>query len=253
MAIKRARRDNRYTIMSNMGLQHRGMSWRARGMLAYMLSMPDDWIFYETELAKQSESEGKHVVSNTLKELEERGYLVRSQKRRTDGKFGEKDWTIYDEPQNVDITTFPPSPDLPCTAEPTTANRQLQSTNKQSTNNTKDIVELKPDELSLKVKLVVDYLNEKAGKSFKHSTQTTRKHIKARFAEGFTINDFKRVIDAKVQEWSNDSNMDKYLRPQTLFGTKFEAYLNETRPKEKTKRSRGTETFTAETFFDDID
>lgn len=74
---------------------------------------------------------------------------------------------------------------------------------------------------------IVSYLNEKVGKSFKHKTAKTRSLIKARFKDGFTIDDFNRVIDIKAAQWLNDSHMSQYLRPETLFGTKFESYLNE--------------------------
>lgn len=74
---------------------------------------------------------------------------------------------------------------------------------------------------------IVSYLNEQAGKSFQHKTAKTRSLIKARFKDGFTIDDFKRVIDIKTAQWLKDSHMNQYLRPETLFGTKFEGYLNE--------------------------
>lgn len=72
---------------------------------------------------------------------------------------------------------------------------------------------------------IVEYLNEKSGKSFRAETADTKKHIKARLSEGFTIDDFKSVIDKKCAEWLG-TDMEQYLRPQTLFGTKFESYLN---------------------------
>ncbi|MBJ8054912.1 conserved phage C-terminal domain-containing protein [Bacillus cereus] len=74
---------------------------------------------------------------------------------------------------------------------------------------------------------IISYLNERAGKSYKHKTAKTRTLIKARFKDGFTIEDFKQVIDIKTAQWLTDSNMNQYLRPETLFGTKFEGYLNE--------------------------
>jgi uncharacterized phage protein (TIGR02220 family) len=73
---------------------------------------------------------------------------------------------------------------------------------------------------------IVSYLNEKAGTKFKHTTGKTKSAIKARMAEGFTVDDFKTVIDKKCAEWIGDPKMEKYLRPSTLFGTKFEEYLN---------------------------
>lgn len=74
---------------------------------------------------------------------------------------------------------------------------------------------------------VIDYLNSKAGTRYKYTSKSTVPHIKARVNEGFTIDDFKTVIDNKVASWLGDKNMAKYLRPETLFGNKFEGYLNE--------------------------
>lgn len=86
------------------------------------------------------------------------------------------------------------------------------------------------------IKLIVDYLNEKAEKQFRHGTKATKQHINARLKEGYEIEDFKRVIDVKVKDWGNDKEMNKYLRPQTLFGTKFENYVNELPKKPKKEK-----------------
>jgi len=83
---------------------------------------------------------------------------------------------------------------------------------------------------------IISYLNEKTGKQFKHTTQATREYIDARISEGFTMEDMKRVIDNKSKQWVGDDKMSEFLRPQTLFGTKFEAYLNDSAPVE-TKRA----------------
>ena len=73
---------------------------------------------------------------------------------------------------------------------------------------------------------VVKYLNQKTGSHYKASTPKTRQLIKARVKEKFTLEDFETVIDKKCAEWLGDEKMEKYLRPETLFGTKFESYLN---------------------------
>lgn len=73
--------------------------------------------------------------------------------------------------------------------------------------------------------LVISYLNEKAGTKYKPTTAKTQTAIRARAAEGFTLEDFKSVIDKKCKEWIG-TEYEKYLRPETLFGTKFEGYLN---------------------------
>nr|DAF59571.1 MAG TPA: hypothetical protein [Siphoviridae sp. ctmIh35] len=73
---------------------------------------------------------------------------------------------------------------------------------------------------------IVDYLNQKAGTRYKHSSEDTRKHIRARVNDGYTLDDFKAVIDRKVEEWKG-TEWEKFLRPSTLFGSKFESYLNQ--------------------------
>jgi hypothetical protein len=49
----------------------------------------------------------------------------------------------------------------------------------------------------------------------------------ARFNEGYTLEDFKQVIDVKTEEWKDNPEFFKYLRPETLFGSKFDSYLNQ--------------------------
>ena len=77
---------------------------------------------------------------------------------------------------------------------------------------------------------IVAYLNKKTASNFKHTSQNTKSCIKARWNEGFRFDDFKRVIDTKTDQWATDEKMVSYLRPVTLFGTKFESYLNENGP-----------------------
>lgn len=74
---------------------------------------------------------------------------------------------------------------------------------------------------------VISHLNEKAGTSYRASSQATRELINGRLSEGFTADDFKKVIDKKCAEWKG-SDMERYLRPETIFKrSKFESYLNE--------------------------
>ena len=87
-----------------------------------------------------------------------------------------------------------------------------------------DIVEDNDD--SFLYKSIIDYLNEKANTKFRVNNKATKALIHARIAEGSTLDDFKTVIDNKVADWLINVEMSQYLRPQTLFGTKFESYLN---------------------------
>ena len=84
-----------------------------------------------------------------------------------------------------------------------------------------------PQEKTEVYKNIIAYLNEKAGTRYKHTTGKTRDCIRARIKEGFTMDDFKVVIDKKCADWLGDEKMERYLRPETLFSPKFEGYLNE--------------------------
>ena len=80
---------------------------------------------------------------------------------------------------------------------------------------------------------IISYLNKKTNKNYKPNSNKTKSLINARFNEGFQdLNDYKKVIDVKTDEWQDDPKMEKFLRPETLFGNKFEGYLNQT-PKQK--------------------
>lgn len=75
-------------------------------------------------------------------------------------------------------------------------------------------------------KEVINHLNEVAGTKYRPASKATQTLIRARQREGFTLDDFKTVIDKKTKEWKG-GQMEKFIRPETLFGTKFEGYLNQ--------------------------
>jgi len=75
-------------------------------------------------------------------------------------------------------------------------------------------------------KEIIDYLNSKTGKKYRDNVQKNKSLIKARWSEGYQLEDFKQVIDNMVKDWSG-TKYAKYLRPETLFGTKFDGYLNQ--------------------------
>ncbi|ARD47599.1 phage replisome organizer N-terminal domain-containing protein [Sporosarcina sp. P33] len=74
---------------------------------------------------------------------------------------------------------------------------------------------------------IINYLNNAASANYRSTTRKTKDLIQARWNEGFRLEDFYKVIDIKTKEWINDSKMSKFIRPDTLFGTKFESYLNQ--------------------------
>ena len=74
---------------------------------------------------------------------------------------------------------------------------------------------------------IIDILNLATGKKFRAAALKTKSHINARWAEGYRLADFEEVIRVKVAKWGGNPAMEGYLRPETLFGSKFEDYLNE--------------------------
>ena len=83
---------------------------------------------------------------------------------------------------------------------------------------------------------IIAFLNQEAETNFKHTTKATIGFIKARWREGFRLDDFKAVITHKCEEWKGDEKMGSFLRPATLFGTKFESYLQNAGPGTNTKK-----------------
>jgi uncharacterized phage protein (TIGR02220 family) len=92
----------------------------------------------------------------------------------------------------------------------------------------KDSLELDKDKLELDIPFreIIDHLNQVCGTNYKHTTEGHKKHIRARWNEKYTLDDFKMVIDKKATEWIN-TEQAKFLRPETLFGNKFDGYLNQ--------------------------
>ena len=76
---------------------------------------------------------------------------------------------------------------------------------------------------------ILEDLNKriKSKKGFSPLAQCNQNLIKARMSEGFTVENFITVNEKKVKQWLHDPEMSKYLRPATLYGNKFDGYLNE--------------------------
>lgn len=85
-----------------------------------------------------------------------------------------------------------------------------------------------PDPLnSIMCSKAVDLLNTLSGSSFRANTKSTQRLIAARENEGYSLADIEMVIRHQCELWGKDEKMRKYLRPETLFGNKFEGYLSE--------------------------
>lgn len=201
--------------------QDERLTWKARGIFLYLASMNEGWNFYVDEIAKHS-TQGKEALQSGIKELEKYGYLKRVRTRKEKGHLSTFDWELYFEP--VCLRQENPSEGKTLRQE----NRPLISNNnnkeQETINNNKNNI---LSSCSIPYQEIVEYLNKRTGKKFKYKSKATQRLIKARYNEGFKLDDFKKVIDNKCLDWLRDEKMSEYLRPATLFGTKFESYLNQ--------------------------
>lgn len=224
------KKTENFTILDNTGLRDKELSWKAKGLLAYLLHLPDDWQIYIEDLKNRS-TDGKTAVSSGIKELIEKGYVKRF-RIHENGKFKRYDYEIYETPQKIEKqkTVIQKSENL-STEKQKTENQSLLNIN-----STKELNKVNTNKHIYSE--VINYLNDKTSKNFKSTTKKTKDLIKARINEGFTIEEFKKVIDIKCAKWLSDKEMNVYLRPETLFGNKFEGYLNEClEPVEKIKNN----------------
>lgn len=176
-------------------------------------------------LANWTNSTKQGVIKN-LKSLVEKGYIQKTDKTFNGVKFCEYRTTKFNSPVNKVAEGVKQS--LPGGIEQSLPNN-ISFDNKEKSIDIKEIYNS-----------VVAYLNEKAGTNFKAASKATQQHINARIAEGFTLEDFKTVIDKKCLDWIG-TEWEQYLRPATLFGTKFESYLNAPVTKRKTYGATGVE------------
>lgn len=126
-----------------------------------------------------------------------------------------------DEPQENPKET----PSEPLNNPKETPNVNANANANVNANKNVDVTKVSPEKDD-NVIWVIAVLNKKAGTAFKANTKATQRLINARIKEGYTGKDFKAVITHKVKQWADDPAMSQYIRPSTLFGTKFESYLN---------------------------
>ncbi|AJG75985.1 DnaD domain protein [Bacillus thuringiensis] len=107
MATFRVNKDKNYTTINNTGLKDKRLSWKAKGILAYILTLPDDWVFYREELSRHAK-DGLDSLRAGMKELKEYGYLKRFPVRDDNNKIIKWETIIYEVPQNDPVEEKPP-------------------------------------------------------------------------------------------------------------------------------------------------
>lgn len=223
MATYRVHATKDYTVMSNAHLRDKAMSLKAKGLLSVMLALPDTWNYSINGLVAICK-ENNTAVESALKELKMLGYLIVTKKMPNETESGriEYEYDIYETPQAAQIQTAEKQRIEKQGVENQGVENSGQSIIKESITEKEIIKESITEKNS---ETIVAYLNERAGTKYRAKNKDTQKHINARITEGFTVDDFKTVIDKKCAEWRG-TEWEKFLRPTTLFGTKFESYLN---------------------------
>ena len=261
--VRLIKKDNgNYTNTSNQLVRDESLTWKARGIFNYLWSQSNEWQFYVSEVAQHSK-DGENALQTGIQELEKHGYLKRINRHSKKGKFDGLDWILDDmgslnrqaeNTVNGEIQEKTPKKAEKPSDVRTAGREKRQTENRRLRNNNNKNYQYK--EISNKRKNgsakaepkaihkeVIDYLNDKIGARYKASSDVSKRLIDARVKEGYKLDDFKQVIDNKVATWAQDQKMSKYLRPQTLFGTKFESYLNERTPSVPAHSDFGAEAY----------
>lgn len=200
--LKNETQDN-FTRVSNSILNDERISWKAKGILSYLMSKPNDWIVRESDLVKRS-TDNKTAYRSGLNELIELGYIEREQSR-TKGKFKETVYTINISPQSGFEATVIAAP----------VNQPLSNTDSSNTNNTnisKDIPLIK------EYNSFIEKFNGLVNTKHK-ATDKVKGQFKARIKDGYTLEDMERAIkNARKNEFlmgKNDSKV-RYLTPSYI-------------------------------------
>lgn len=199
-------RDENYFQISGWMLNRLNLKGTALQIYSIIYGFSQDGESYFTgslQYLSDFTNSSKPTVIKALKELVEKGYILKHEYLINGVRFNKY------------------SANLLVVKNLNWGSKETLTGSKETLPNNKDI-----NNINNKIIYIVDYLNKKANKKFKPTIDKTKSCIKARLDEGFTVEDFQIVIDKKCAEWLGDDKMAQYLRPETLFGTKFEGYLN---------------------------
>ena len=133
----KTKKEKNYTVLDNTFIKDTRLSWKAKGLMTYLLSLPDDWTIHLSEIEKHA-TDGKSALRSAINELKELGYLKAEQKRENN-RFAEMVYIIIENP-DFPLTDFQQTENLQ-TEKQFTENQPLQNTNndkvlnEQSTNN----------------------------------------------------------------------------------------------------------------------
>ena len=143
MAIFRTKKNREFTTLPNSTLQNVSLSWEARGLLAYLISLPEDWEIHMSELVNRAPS-GKDKLARIVKELTQNGYIVKEHLRGERGRFEDWIYDVHDEPQTPTVGGQTPDSVKPKSVKPTAVKPQLQITHNTNHPTKKEFLTKKP-------------------------------------------------------------------------------------------------------------
>lgn len=137
----REKKERDFTVINNTVLKDARLSWKAKGLFCYLLSLPEDWIIYQSELLNHA-TDGRESLRNAIQELEQLGYLQIEKKRDGKGHFTTIYRVIENPNENADASGKPDAENpiqktrcgKPDAENPTLLNTNIPNTDKQSTN-----------------------------------------------------------------------------------------------------------------------
>ena len=217
-------KKNNYTTIDNRVLNNENLSWKAKGILCYLLSLPEDWDVHWTEIATHA-TDGKTSLRSGVDELKEAGFIRHEKRKDEEGKF-KHNYYVYEYPSNNPDTDYPDT-ENPHVDNPDVENPQLLSTNEVNTD------ELKTDKKTSKVpyKKIKKLYNDICTSlpSIRKMSEQRKKHVGARWKEEEDIEVFEEVFEkaenssfltgSNNRNWTadfdwivkNDTNFNKIL------------------------------------------
>ena len=137
MIIRKKDKTSNFTTLYNACLKDEKISWQAKGLFAYLMTLPEDWQIYKTELVTHS-SNGRDATFKAFNELIEKGYILVEEIKGEKGKFGKKVYRVFEEAQVTEKPSLKNRYWNSVTGKPSTENQKLLNTNKLNTNTNSD-------------------------------------------------------------------------------------------------------------------
>ncbi|WLR44521.1 helix-turn-helix domain-containing protein (plasmid) [Bacillus carboniphilus] len=245
MSIIRVVKNRDFVVMNKTSLDDPNLSWKAKGLHAYMLSKPDDWTFYNSELQKHAK-DGRDSFKSALKELREAGYVVRKRAQNEEGKFDGWETIVYEFPQPVEKQDEQNEPNPPKDGKSVSRKNRhretRQSENPQllSIDSTKYLKELNND-LSNYIYSVLEHWNSKGIIKHKKLNKKMESHIKARLEEYSleevlkAIDHYAEVLHSQDHYWTHRWTLQDFMKPNNMV-----KFLDESNPIEtyRTKKQK---------------